>query len=131
MKKLLAGLFLSILVLALAACGTDKKEDANSASGDKTDSKENVTLKVGASNTPHAVILEQAKPILAKKGIDLKIEPYTDYVLPNQDLESKELDANYFQHIPYLELQIKDNGYDFVNAGGVHIEPIGIYSKKI
>ncbi|WP_341300245.1 MetQ/NlpA family ABC transporter substrate-binding protein [Lysinibacillus sp. FSL H8-0500] len=131
MKKLLAGLFLSILVLALAACGTDKKEDANSASdGEKTDSKENVTLKVGASNTPHAVILEKAKPILAEQGIDLEVETYTDYVLPNQDLESKDLDANYFQHIPYLELQIKDNGYDFVNAGGVHIEPIGIYSKK-
>ncbi|WP_025116637.1 MetQ/NlpA family ABC transporter substrate-binding protein [Lysinibacillus fusiformis] len=130
MKKLLTGLFLSILVLALAACGTDKKEDSNSASGDKTDSKENVTLKVGASNTPHAVILDKAKPILAEKGIDLEVETYTDYVLPNQDLESKDLDANYFQHIPYLELQIKDNGYDFVNAGGVHIEPIGIYSKK-
>ncbi|MFJ7370488.1 MetQ/NlpA family ABC transporter substrate-binding protein [Lysinibacillus sp. NPDC098008] len=130
MKKLLAGLFLSILVLALAACGADKKEDANSASDGETDSKENVTLKVGASNTPHAVILEKAKPILAEQGIDLEVETYTDYVLPNQDLESKELDANYFQHIPYLELQIKDNGYDFVNAGGVHIEPIGIYSKK-
>ena len=130
MKKLLAGLFLSILVLALAACGTDKKEDSNSASDDQSDSKENVTLKVGASNTPHAVILEKAKPILAKEGIDLEIETYTDYVLPNQDLESKDIDANYFQHIPYLELQIKDNGYDFVNAGGVHIEPIGIYSKK-
>lgn len=130
MKKLLAGLFLSILVLALAACGTDKKEDANSASDDQSDSKEKVTLKVGASNTPHAVILEKAKPILAKEGVDLKIETYTDYVLPNQDLDSKTLDANYFQHIPYLELQIKDNGYDFVNAGGVHIEPIGIYSKK-
>lgn len=130
MKKLLAGLFLSILVLALAACGTDKKEDSNSASDDQSDSKENVTLKVGASNTPHAVILEKAKPILAKEGIDLEIETYTDYVLPNQDLDSKTLDANYFQHIPYLELQIKDNGYDFVNAGGVHIEPIGIYSKK-
>ncbi|MCM0625085.1 MetQ/NlpA family ABC transporter substrate-binding protein [Lysinibacillus sp. OL1_EC] len=130
MKKLLAGLFLSILVLALAACGTDKKEDEKSASGDQTDSKENVTLKVGASNTPHAVILDKAKPILAKEGIDLEIETYTDYVLPNQDLESKDIDANYFQHIPYLELQIKDNGYDFVNAGGVHIEPIGIYSKK-
>ncbi len=129
MKKLLAGLFLSILVLALAACGTDKKEDANSAS-DQTDSKDNVTLKVGASNTPHAVILDKAKPILAKEGIDLEIETYTDYVLPNQDLDSKILDANFFQHIPYLELQIKDNGYDFVNAGGVHIEPIGIYSKK-
>ncbi|KOY82136.1 MetQ/NlpA family ABC transporter substrate-binding protein [Lysinibacillus macroides] len=131
MKKLLAGLFLSILVLALAACGADKKEDANSAAdGEKTDSKENVTLKVGASNTPHAVILEKAKPILAEQGVDLEVETYTDYVLPNQDLESKDLDANYFQHIPYLELQIKDNGYDFVNAGGVHIEPIGIYSKK-
>ncbi|MFJ7731845.1 MetQ/NlpA family ABC transporter substrate-binding protein [Lysinibacillus sp. NPDC097231] len=127
MKKLLVGLFLSVLVLALAACGADKKEDASS---DKADSKENVTLKVGASNTPHAVILEKAKPILAKEGIDLIIEPYQDYVLPNQDLESGDLDANYFQHIPYLNLQIKDNGYDFVNAGGVHIEPIGIYSKK-
>lgn len=128
MKKFLAGLFLSVLVLALAACGTDKKEDAGSTNVDSAN--ENVTLKVGASNTPHAVILEKAKPILAEQGIDLEIETYTDYVLPNQDLESGELDANYFQHIPYLELQIKDNGYDFVNAGGVHIEPIGIYSKK-
>ncbi len=132
MKKLLAGLFLSVLVLALAACGAGKKDDASSGASteDKTDSKENVTLTVGASNTPHAVILEKAKPILAKEGIDLNIETYTEYVLPNQDLDSKTLDANYFQHIPYLELQIKDNGYDFVNAGGVHIEPIGIYSKK-
>lgn len=132
MKKLLTGLFLSVLVLALAACGAGKKDDASSGASteDKTDSKENVTLTVGASNTPHAVILEKAKPILAKEGIDLKIETYTDYVLPNQDLASEDLDANYFQHIPYLELQIKDNGYDFVNAGGVHIEPIGIYSKK-
>ena len=127
MKKFLSGLFLSVLVLALAACGTDKKEDTGSnASGNE----ENVTLKVGASNTPHAVILEKAKPILAEQGVDLKIEPYTDYVLPNQDLESGEIDANYFQHIPYLELSIEENNYDFVNAGGVHIEPIGIYSKK-
>lgn len=125
MKKLLAGLFLSVLVLALAACGAGKKEDTNG-----TDSKENVTLKVGASNVPHAVILEQAKPILAKQGIDLEIETYQDYVLPNQDLQDKEIDANYFQHIPYLEKEIKDKGYDFVNAGGIHIEPIGIYSKK-
>jgi D-methionine transport system substrate-binding protein len=125
MKKLLAGLFLSVLVLALAACGAGKKEDTNG-----TDGKENVTLKVGASNVPHAVILEQAKPILAKQGIDLEIATYQDYVLPNQDLEAEEIDANYFQHIPYLEKEIKDKGYDFVNAGGIHIEPIGIYSKK-
>lgn len=127
MKKFLSGLFLSVLVLALAACGTDNKDDAGSnASGNE----ENVTLKVGASNTPHAIILEKAQPILAEQGIDLKIEKYQDYVLPNQDLENDEIDANYFQHIPYLEQQIKDSGYDFVNAGGVHIEPIGIYSKK-
>ena len=127
MKKLLTGLFLSILVLALAACGAGKKEEKSSSSGD---SKENVTLTIGASNTPHAVILEKAKPILAKEGIDLKIETYQDYVTPNQHLESGELDANYFQHLPYLELSMKENGYDFVNAGAIHIEPIGIYSKK-
>ena len=85
---------------------------------------------MGASNVPHAVILEKAKPLLKEKGIDLEIETYQDYILPNKALENGELDANYFQHIPYLESQIADNGYDFVNAGGIHIEPIGIYSKK-
>ncbi|OXS74075.1 methionine ABC transporter substrate-binding protein [Lysinibacillus sp. KCTC 33748] len=132
MKKFLTGLFLSVLVLALAACGAGKKDDTNSnaSSGDKSDNKENVTLTIGASNTPHAVILEKAKPALAKEGIDLKIETYQDYVLPNQHLESGELDANYFQHLPFLELSMKENGYDFVNAGAIHIEPIGIYSKK-
>lgn len=131
MKKLLTGLFLSVLVLALAACGAGKKEETGSSSASSnSDSKDNVTLTVGASNTPHAVILEKAKPILAKEGIDLKIEKYQDYVLPNQHLESGELDANYFQHLPYLELSMKENGYDFVNAGAIHIEPIGIYSKK-
>lgn len=132
MKKLLAGLLLSVLVLALAACGAGNKDEAGS--GDKTegsaDTAENVTLKIGASNTPHAVILEKAKPILAKEGIDLEIEPYQDYILPNQNLDSGDIDANYFQHIPYFNQQIKDNGYDFAIAGEIHIEPIGIYSKK-
>lgn len=113
MKKLLSSIVLGASVLALAACGSDEE-----------------TLKVGASNTPHAVILEQVKPILKEQGIDLKIEPYTDYVLPNQDLDSGDIDANYFQHIPYFESQIADFDYDFANAGEIHIEPIGIYSKK-
>jgi len=132
MKKFLAGLFLSVLVLALAACGAGNKDEASSGdkADDSTNTAEKVTLKIGASNTPHAVILEKAKPILAKEGIDLEIEPYQDYILPNQNLDSGDIDANYFQHIPYLEQQIKDNGYDFVNAGEIHIEPIGIYSKK-
>ena len=113
MKKLLSSVILGASVLALAACGGEDEK-----------------LVVGASNTPHAVILEKVKPILEKQGIDLEIETYTDYVLPNQDLESGDLDANYFQHIPYFESQKADFDYDFVNAGNIHIEPIGIYSKK-
>ena len=113
MRKLLSSVILGASVLALAACGDDNEK-----------------LVVGASNTPHAIILEKVKPILEEQGIDLEIETYTDYVLPNQDLESGDLDANYFQHIPYFESQKADFGYDFENAGGIHIEPIGIYSKK-
>ncbi|MBA2875659.1 MetQ/NlpA family ABC transporter substrate-binding protein [Thermaerobacillus caldiproteolyticus] len=123
MKKWLSALFAAVLVLALAACGSNDNAEG---------SKEGKTTKlvVGASNVPHAEILEQAKPILKKKGIDLKIVKFQDYILPNKALADKEIDANYFQHIPYLESQKKEYGYDFVNAGGIHIEPIGIYSKK-
>lgn len=135
MKKLLTGILLAVLVLALAACGTkdEGKKDSQTSGSDgvaEDTGSELTELVVGASNTPHAIILEKVEPLLKEKGIELKIEPYQDYVLPNKDLESGDLDANYFQHIPYLELQIKDHGYKFVNAAGVHIEPIGVYSKK-
>ncbi|MGG0643325.1 MetQ/NlpA family ABC transporter substrate-binding protein [Sporosarcina gallistercoris] len=126
MKKFLTGILLAVLVLALAACGSKDDKDGN-ASGSDGEVK---VIKVGASNVPHAEILEKAKPLLKEKGYDLQIEPYQDYVLPNQDLESGDLDANYFQHIPYMETQIADHGYDFTNAGSIHIEPIGVYSKK-
>ncbi|WP_342543735.1 MetQ/NlpA family ABC transporter substrate-binding protein [Paenisporosarcina sp. FSL H8-0542] len=121
MKKFVAGILLSASAITLAACGGG----ADSSSGG--DSKE---LVVGASNIPHSEILEQAKPLLEEKGIELKIETYQDYILPNEDLENGDLDANYFQHIPYFEAQMADHGYDFANAGGIHIEPIGVYSKK-
>ena len=89
------------------------------------------TLTVGASNVPHAEILEQAKPILAKQGIDLEIKPFQDYILPNTALASHDIDANYFQHIPYLKSVLNDHAedksYDCVSAGAIHIEPIGIY----
>lgn len=120
MKKLL--LLLSVvLVLVLAACG-DKKED--------TGKQEEVTVKIGATSTPHAIILEKAQPILAEKGITLEIEPYEDYVLPNDDVESGALDANFFQHIPYMEQTNEDAGYSLVNVGGIHIEPMGAYSQS-
>jgi D-methionine transport system substrate-binding protein len=125
MKKLFSFVLALSFVLLLAACGTS--EEKSDGGGEKAETTE---LVVGASNVPHAEILEEASALLEEKGIELKIETFQDYVLPNKALDSKELDANYFQHIPYLTAQIKENGYDFVNAGGIHIEPIGVYSKK-
>ncbi|MFZ0446877.1 MAG: MetQ/NlpA family ABC transporter substrate-binding protein [Bacillus sp. (in: firmicutes)] len=131
MKKWLTALFTLALVLLLAACGGGATEEENKDSAtNETAKEETKELVVGASPTPHAEILEAAQPLLKEKGIDLKIEEFNDYVLPNQALDSEDIDANYFQHIPYLEGQIADNGYKFVNAGGVHIEPIGIYSQR-
>ena len=127
MKRLLLTVLLVLGAFALVACGGNNETDeANEAN----ESAENTELVVGASNTPHTVILEQAKPLLEEKGIDLVIESYTEFVMANQDLDSGDLDANYFQHGPYLEGQMADHGYDFVNAGAIHIEPIGVYSKK-
>nr|WP_106780664.1 MetQ/NlpA family ABC transporter substrate-binding protein [Lysinibacillus timonensis] len=141
MKKILSFLLLSAVMLVLAACGSNQEAaepTANEPAGETqptettepAESTEPVTLTVGASNGLHDIILEKAQPILAEEGIELVVEPYQDYVMPNQDLDSGDLDANYFQHIPYLENEIAEKGYDFVNAGGIHIEPIGIYSQK-
>jgi D-methionine transport system substrate-binding protein len=125
MKKWISFALALSLALVLAACGTSSSTEKSQGSSGKL-----TKLTVGASSVPHAQILEQAKPLLKKKGIDLKIVTFQDYVLPNKALASKQLDANYFQHIPYLESQNKQFGYNFVNAGGIHIEPIGVYSKK-
>lgn len=119
MKKLLAVLFV-LVVGVLSACGN--------SSGDKDDE-----IKIGATSTPHAEILEEAKPLLEKEGIKIKIEEYSDYSLPNLDLSEGTIDANYFQHIPFFEDETSDpdKGYDLVNLGGIHVEPMGIYSKNI
>jgi D-methionine transport system substrate-binding protein len=127
MKKILGFISLFVLVLALAACGTGNESGGNADGGEEKGTK----IVVGASNVPHAEILEQAQPILAEEGIELEIVPFQDYILPNKALADKEIDANYFQHIPYLKSQMAENdNYDFVNAGGIHIEPIGVYSQK-
>lgn len=85
------------------------------------------TIVVGASPTPHAEILAVAKDILAEQGYNLVIREYNDYILPNSALYDGELDANYFQHLPYLESFNEDNGTDIVSAGAIHYEPFGIY----
>ena len=88
------------------------------------------TISIAASPTPHAEILAVVKDILAEKGITLDIQEYTDYVVPNNVVESGEVDANYFQHIPYMENFNEENGTHLVSVAGVHVEPMGLYGGK-
>ena len=103
-----------LVASALAGCG-------------KSTSADDKVIKVAASATPHAEILEQAKPLLEAKGYDLQVTVFDDYVQPNEVVESGDFDANYFQHIPYLESFNEEKGTHLVNAGGIHYEPFGIY----
>ena len=88
------------------------------------------TIKVAASATPHAEILEEAKPILEKEGWDLEVTVFDDYVQPNLVVESGDFDANYFQHLPYLEQFNEERGTKLVSAGKIHYEPLGLYPGK-
>jgi D-methionine transport system substrate-binding protein len=126
MKKAFSLIIIALVALALTACGGAKNDTADNA-GEEGNKK----LVVGASAVPHAEVLEAAKPLLKEKGIDLEVQVFQDYILPNVALRDKELDANYFQTPGYLELQMEENkDFDFVSVGGIHKEPIGIYSKK-
>ena len=134
-KAIATGLLLAITG-SFAACGKAEPTTANSAAGSDTqteaqaDAKANVVLKVGASITPHSEILEIAKPILAEKGITLEIVKIEDSVTPNTGVIEGSLDANYFQHVPYLEQFNKENNSTLVSVGAVHYEPFGVYAGK-
>ena len=123
MKKFGAFLLAGVLAIgALTGCGsTGKKAESSTGSTDTQ------VIKVAASATPHAEILEEAKPLLAKEGYDLQVTVFDDYVQPNEVVESGDFDANYFQHIPYLNSFNEEKGTHLVNAGGIHYEPFGIY----
>lgn len=116
MKKILGIILVLALTVALAACG---------GGGDKEK-----TITVGASPAPHAEILEKAKPLLEKKGYDLKIKTINYYTTPNKLLDKGEIDANFFQHTPYLKTESKEKGYKIESAGDVELEPMAVYSKK-
>ncbi len=124
-KKLLAGVIaLTMSAVLLAGCGGAKESSEVSS---QEVSKEGKTITVAASATPHAEILEEAKKVLADQGYDLQVTIFDDYVQPNNVVESGEFDANYFQHIPYLDSFNEENDTHLVNAGGIHYEPFGIY----
>ena len=124
MKKLFAILLTGVLTLGLAACG-GSEAPAEDTSADA------ITLKIGASPTPHAEILAAAKDELAAKGINLEIVEFTDYVQPNLATESGDMDANYFQHQPYLDSFNAEQGTNLVSIGQVHFEPMAIYAGTV
>ena len=135
-KKLAIVLAVALLALSIAACGQSAAPaaapaEAAPAAEAAAPAAESVKLTVGASSTPHAELLELVKPALAEQGIELDIVIYDDYVLPNTALQDGELDANYFQHTPYLNSFNESNGTDLVSAGLIHYEPFGIYSKSV
>lgn len=136
-----AAVVLGASALLLAACGTDTADepadtDASTAAAEETAGTaadaEPTTIVIGASPTPHAEILEYVEEHLAAEaGFTLEIVEYTDYVQPNVQLAEGELDANFFQHLPYFEAEVAEKGYDFVAFDGVHIEPYGVYSESL
>ena len=106
---------------------TSSQNDTDAASGDTTEVEEQGTITVAASPTPHAEILAEAAKLLKEQGWTLEVIEFEDYVQPNLVVDSGEIDANYFQHIPYLDNFNEENGTELVNAGGIHYEPFGIY----
>ncbi len=127
MKKLLSLLLSGVLAVSLVACGGTSEEPADTSA----ESTELVTLTIGATTVPHAEILNFVKEDLKAEGIDLVIEEFADYTLINPALTSGELDANYFQHQPYLDSYVSDSGEQLVMAGNVHVEPIRVYSNTL
>ena len=133
MKKLIAIVLTLVLALSFAACAQPEAAPAETAAPETTESaapSELVKVKVGASVTPHAEILNAVKDELKAAGYDLEVVEFTDYVLPNTALEQGDLDANYFQHTPYLDDFNKENGTHIVSVASIHVEPMGLYGGK-
>jgi len=128
LKNILKFTMVGALALGITAC-TDTKESKKSTES-KVEAKQ-TTIKIGATPVPHVEILEAVKPLLKAKGYDLEIVEFTDYVTPNIAVDEGELDANFFQHLPYLEEFNKNKNTNLVKTVNVHLEPMGLYSNKI
>ncbi|HPE16458.1 MAG TPA: MetQ/NlpA family ABC transporter substrate-binding protein [Oscillospiraceae bacterium] len=130
MKKTLALALALLLALSLFGCTKTETPASQTPESETPASAEPVTLRIAASPTPHAEILEQVVDDLAAQGINLVITEYSDYVLPNTAVEDGEEDANYFQHKPYLDDQNASRGLHLVSVAAIHYEPLGIYPGK-
>lgn len=128
-RKITSIIVLALVALLVMSCGS--AQNSNEGQSENSEGAEAIVLKVGASPVPHAEILNVVKPILADEGIELEIVEFADYNQPNLRLADGDLDANYFQHIPYLESFSKDHKLDLTYTAKVHIEPMGVYSEKI
>lgn len=143
-KRVVLALSLLLAAASLTACGgsaktaTAAQADSTTAAASETAAEketgkasgENITVRIGATPSPHAEILEEAKPLLEKEGITLDIKVYNDYVQPNLAVDQGKIDANYFQHRPYLDDFNQERGTHVVSAGSIHYEPFGIYAGK-
>lgn len=136
-KRVLSSILAGVLAVSVfAGCGSKAEDNTQAADDNQTAAATEAaggtvetkgTIKVAASATPHAEILAAAKPILAEQGWDLEVTEFDDYVLPNEVVESGEMDANYFQHVPYLDSFNEEKGTHLVEVGKIHYEPFGIY----
>lgn len=137
MKKIFTLLLALTLLTTLVACnnstGNTNKDKAETGSETESETKtdEDNKIIIGVSPVPHAEITEALKDEFAKEGLDVEVKVFDDYVQPNLALDQGDIDANYFQHIPYLENFAKERGLNLENLGSVHIEPMGLYSDKI
>lgn len=137
MKKIFTLLLALTLLTSLVACnnstGNTNKNDAetNTETNTETQTDDDNKIIIGVSPVPHAEITEALKDEFAKEGLDVEVKVFDDYVQPNLALDQGDIDANFFQHIPYLENFSKERGLNLENLGSVHIEPMGLYSDKI
>ena len=139
MKKIIALLLALAMIFALVACGaktevteeTETTETVEETVEETTEeTAEPVVITVGATPAPHCEILEVAKELMAAKGYELKIQEFNDYIIPNTAVQEGELDANYFQHITYMNNFNDENGTELVSVAGIHYEPFGLYAGQ-
>lgn len=123
-------LLLALGLVMFVGCG-DTKDSTKSSAKVESNSNQTTTLKVGATPNPHAIILENLKDDLKNEGIDLQIVEFSDYILPNMALNDGSIDANFYQHQPYLDKMVEDKKLKIKSIAKAHIEPLGFYSKKI